>query len=133
MAGEQGIGSQYDNIYIDGRGLERFARLIKQYINTNMPSQYSLPTASTSTLGGVKVDGSSITISNGVISATDTDTTYSAGTGISIDANNEIRSTVTGLPSAPSNAGTYFLKCTLSGVNLTPIYSWESVTVGGSY
>lgn len=30
---------------------------------------YSLPTASTSTLGGVKVDGSTVTISNGVISA----------------------------------------------------------------
>ena len=34
-----------------------------------IPSQYTLPTASTTTLGGVKVDGSSITISNGVISA----------------------------------------------------------------
>ena len=32
-------------------------------------NNYSLPTASTSTLGGVKVDGSSITISNGVISS----------------------------------------------------------------
>ena len=32
-------------------------------------STYSLPTASTVTLGGVKVDGSSIVISNGVISA----------------------------------------------------------------
>ena len=32
-------------------------------------SSYTLPTASTSTLGGVKVDGSSITINNGVISA----------------------------------------------------------------
>ncbi len=34
-----------------------------------IPSQYTLPTASETTLGGVKVDGSSITISNGVISA----------------------------------------------------------------
>ena len=32
-------------------------------------NNYSLPTASTSTLGGVKVDGITITISNGVISA----------------------------------------------------------------
>ena len=31
---------------------------------------YTLPTASTSTLGGVKVDGTTITISNGVISST---------------------------------------------------------------
>jgi hypothetical protein len=33
-------------------------------------STYSLPTASTSILGGVKVDGSTISITNGVISAT---------------------------------------------------------------
>ena len=33
-------------------------------------SAYSLPTASTSILGGVKVDGSTISITNGVISAT---------------------------------------------------------------
>ena len=41
----------------------------KQYVDSHS-SSYTLPTASTSTLGGVKVDGSSITISNGVISAT---------------------------------------------------------------
>jgi hypothetical protein len=34
-----------------------------------MPSDYTLPTASTSLLGGVKVDGTSITISSGVVSA----------------------------------------------------------------
>ena len=34
-----------------------------------IPAAYTLPTASTSQLGGVKVDGSTITISNGVISA----------------------------------------------------------------
>jgi hypothetical protein len=34
-----------------------------------IPSAYTLPTATTSILGGVKVDGSSITINNGVISA----------------------------------------------------------------
>lgn len=33
------------------------------------PTSYTLPTASTTTLGGVKVDGTSVTISNGVISA----------------------------------------------------------------
>ena len=33
-------------------------------------NSYSLPTATTSVLGGVKVDGTSITISNGIISAT---------------------------------------------------------------
>ena len=34
--------------------------------------------------------GDNITISDGTISATDTDTTYTAGVGIDIDANNEI-------------------------------------------
>ena len=34
-----------------------------------IPPAYTLPTATTSTLGGVKVDGSTITISNGVISS----------------------------------------------------------------
>ena len=36
---------------------------------TDIPAPYTLPTASTSTLGGVKVDGSTITIADGVISA----------------------------------------------------------------
>lgn len=36
---------------------------------SDIPSAYTLPTASTTTLGGVKVDGSTITISNGVISS----------------------------------------------------------------
>jgi len=36
---------------------------------TGTPAAYSLPTASTSVLGGVKVDGTTITISAGVISA----------------------------------------------------------------
>jgi hypothetical protein len=37
-----------------------------------IPAEYTLPTATTSVLGGVKVDGTSITISSGVISATPT-------------------------------------------------------------
>lgn len=36
---------------------------------TEIPAPYTLPTASTSTLGGVKVDGSTITIADGIISA----------------------------------------------------------------
>ena len=36
---------------------------------TEIPTPYTLPTASTSTLGGVKVDGNTITIADGVISA----------------------------------------------------------------
>ena len=36
----------------------------------SIPTAYTLPTASTTVLGGVKVDGTTITISNGVISGT---------------------------------------------------------------
>lgn len=75
----------------------------------DIPAAYSLPTASTSTLGGVKVDGSTITISNGVISAV----------------------TSSSLPSNPSNDGTYFLKNVVSSGVATQ--SWESVVIGGSY
>ena len=55
-----------------------------------MSNQYTLPTASTSTLGGVKVDGNTITIDqDGVISASDSgsDVVYTAGNGISISGN----------------------------------------------
>jgi hypothetical protein len=42
-------------------------------------NNYSLPTASSSVLGGIKV-GANLTITNGVLDATDTDTTYSVAT-----------------------------------------------------
>ena len=45
---------------------------------TTIPDAYTLPTASTDTLGGVKVDGSTITIADGVIS--------SAGGGSSLES-----------------------------------------------
>ena len=56
-----------------------------------IPSEYTLPTASVSTLGGVKVDGSTITIDNGVISVSNTGETYTAGDGI--DITNDVIST----------------------------------------
>jgi hypothetical protein len=43
-------------------------------------NNYSLPTASGSTLGGIKV-GTNLSIASGVLSATDTNTTYSVGDG----------------------------------------------------
>lgn len=52
--------------YLDMDGLTTYDALIKAEI-TSMA--YTLPTASTTTLGGVKVDGTTITISDGVISA----------------------------------------------------------------
>ena len=42
-------------------------------------NNYSLPTASSSVLGGIKV-GANLSINNGVLDATDTDTTYSVAT-----------------------------------------------------
>ena len=53
-----------------------------------IPAAYSLPTASTSTLGGVKVDGSTITINNGVISAPN-----SGGSSITVDSSLSTSST----------------------------------------
>lgn len=52
---------------------------------STVSESYTLPTASTTTLGGVKVDGTSVTISNGVISAAKQSritalTSYAAGT-----------------------------------------------------
>ena len=46
------------------------ATLAPYALTANIPAPYILPTASTSVLGGVKVDGSTIHISGGVISST---------------------------------------------------------------
>lgn len=43
--------------------------LVEYAKKTDIPAPYTLPTASTSTLGGVKVDGNTITIADGVISS----------------------------------------------------------------
>ena len=40
-----------------------------RWVPSNPSSNYSLPTASTTTLGGVKVDGTTISVNNGIISA----------------------------------------------------------------
>ena len=47
-----------------------------------IPSEYTLPTASTTTLGGVKVDGTTITISGGVISAPAASVATASTTGV---------------------------------------------------
>ena len=48
----------------------------------SIPSAYVLPTASTSTLGGVKVDGTTVTISGGVISAPAASVATASTTGV---------------------------------------------------
>lgn len=58
---------------ISSVGGDSFSGDYNDLINTPViPPAYNLPTASTSTLGGVKVDGTTITIANGIISAVDT-------------------------------------------------------------
>lgn len=54
----------------------------EQYVPTNIGGTYTLPTASTTELGGVKIDGTTITIdANGVVSATVGASTWSTITG----------------------------------------------------
>lgn len=53
----------------DAGYLTEHQSLIEYAKKTDIPAPYTLPTASTSTLGGVKVDGDTITIADGVISA----------------------------------------------------------------
>lgn len=53
----------------DAGYLTEHQSLIEYAKKTDIPAPYTLPTASTSTLGGVKVDGNTITISDGVISS----------------------------------------------------------------
>ena len=53
----------------DAGYLTEHQSLIEYAKKTDIPAPYTLPTASTSTLGGVKVDGSTITIADGVISS----------------------------------------------------------------
>ena len=91
---------------------------------------YSLPTASTSTLGGVKVDGSSITISNGVISAAGgvSMSTTTCTLGTSGWSNDTYTASATGVTSsnnvivapAPTSAEAYGaagIVCTAQGAN----------------
>ena len=53
----------------DSGYLTEHQSLVEYAKKSEIPAPYTLPTASTSTLGGVKVDGNTITITDGVISA----------------------------------------------------------------
>ena len=64
------------------------ASQVSAAITAALPAPYVLPTASDTVLGGVKIDGTTITINDGVISASGA--SYTAGDGISIDENNVI-------------------------------------------
>ena len=82
------IGELYELMTTDQNSI---VGAINEVYDAAMRNQYTLPTASTSTLGGVKVDGNTITINhNGVISApggggSGSGVVYTQGYGISID------------------------------------------------
>ena len=62
--------SLFSGAYADLSGKPTIATDVSQLTDTqNLIDSYTLPTASTSVLGGVRVDGSTILISNGVISS----------------------------------------------------------------
>ena len=99
---------------------------------TNTPEEYVLPTASTDTLGGVKVDGTSIVIADGVIS---TNTGTGVDTYTKVEVNNLLsakQDTIT--PSSPlsitkevrSNLEGFQYTTDSTGVYTTGNYYWSS-------
>ena len=75
-----GIGTSTPSYTLDVSGNINFTGTLTQNGST-FTSPYTLPTASSSTLGGVKI-GNNLSINgSGVLSATDTNTTYSVGDG----------------------------------------------------
>ena len=81
----------------------------------NAPQPYSLPTAASNVLGGVKVDGSTIVINNGTISATYTLPTATTGVlgGVKVDGTT-ITINAGGIISAP--AASYSLPAATTSV-----------------
>ena len=79
---------------------------------------YTLPTANTTTLGGVKVDGTSIIITNGVISSSN----IVGGTANSIPY--QIAANTTSFITAPNTANTYL---NWSGSS----FVWSAVSASG--
>ena len=66
-----------------------FTNILKSKLDgiADSANNYSLPISSSDTLGGIKV-GNNLSIDvNGVLSSTDTNTTYSSGTGLTLNSN----------------------------------------------
>ena len=93
-------------------------------------NNYTLPTAASDTLGGVKV-GTNLSISSGVLSATDTNTTYSVGDG-GLTQNNFTNTLKTKLDGIATSANNYSLPTsstsTLGGVKV----DGSTITINGS-
>jgi hypothetical protein len=66
--GDQDLSGKQDNITLTTTGSSGASTLVGATLNIPQYT-YTLPTASTSILGGVKVDGTTITITGGIISA----------------------------------------------------------------
>jgi hypothetical protein len=96
-------------------------------------SSYSLPTATASTLGGIKV-GTNLSISNGVLSATDNDTTYSVGDG-GLTQKNFTSTLKTKLDGIATNANNYSFPYTVSAAagNSTVVQRNSSGYIFGNF
>jgi hypothetical protein len=134
-----------DSGFITSNGLPSQAGNNGKYLTTNgsgtlswatVSSAYSLPTASTSVLGGVKVDGSTITINgSGVISGANTYTLPTATTsilgGVKIDGTS-ITINGSGVISA-SVTGAVIFKGTWNASTNTPTLANGTGTAGWQY
>ena len=139
-----GVASQTDSFYVAPIRTDATPSNVLYYNTTTKevtygtaPVNYTLPTATTSVLGGVKVDGTTITITNGVISGSSSYSLPTASTtvlgGVKVDGSTitisggVISSTGGGttLPSQSGNNGKYL---TTDGSTL----SWATVAGGGS-
>lgn len=109
-------------------------------ISSGTPSSYTLPTASTTVLGGVKIDGTSVTINgSGVISAPNT----GGGTVTAVTGNAPITSTGGNAPAIGITAATTSAagsmsssdKIKLDGIATNADYygGWGLYTSGGGY
>lgn len=84
----------------------------------------ALPTASTSTLGGVRIDGSTITINNQVISAVLPQATTSTLGGVRVGSGLSVNAGLLTL-SNPAVAYTFTYGTAINCVGFTNTYSWE--------
>ena len=93
-------------------------------LKTKLDSLSTLPTASSSTLGGIKV-GTNLSISSGILSATDTNTTYSVGDGGLTQNNftNALKTKLDSLSTLPTASSS-----TLGGVKV----DGSTITINGS-
>jgi len=99
-----GIGTSTPSYTLDVSGNINFTGTLTQNGSTYTGS-YTLPTASSSTLGGIKI-GNNLSINgSGVVSATDTNTTYSVGDGGLTQNNftNTLKSKLDGIATSANN------------------------------